>query len=66
MTVYHRGQQGDTPFRRNVRQPDKSGVRNIVEVDQFTEIGVYRYQVASFRYRNFQQSQVARIRAEGL
>jgi len=54
MTVNHCGQQGDTRFRRNVRQSNQSGVRHIVAVDQFAKVGVYGYQDAAFGYGNFQ------------
>ena len=66
MPVYHRGQQGDPLFRRYIRQSDQPSVRKIVAVDQFAEVGIYRYQDAPLRYRNFQQGPVTRIGAEGL
>lgn len=40
------GRQCDASFGRDVRQPDQSGVRLVVHVDQLAKVGVYRNQYA--------------------
>lgn len=42
------GNQSDAPLRRNVRKPDESGVGNVVQVDELSEVGINRNENSSF------------------
>ena len=49
----------------HVRQPNESGVCDIVQVDQLPKVGVYCNQDPVRRFCQFQQGLVARVRAQG-
>ena len=56
--------QGDATLRRNIRQAHEARVRDIVQVDQLTEVGVYRDQDSPRRLSECQQSPVPGVRAK--
>ena len=55
------GHQCDTPLHRNIREADQSGTRDIVQKDEFPEIGVDRHQNPVFGIRTFEQRPIARV-----
>ena len=52
--------------RANIGQAYESGVGNAMQIDQFSEIFVYRDEDPVLRCRQFQQNSVSRIRTDGL
>ena len=50
---------------RDVRQPEQAGVRLVVQVNQLTEVGIYRNQDPVCRFRQYQQGPVSRVGAQG-
>ena len=59
------GDQCYALFGRHARQPDQAGVWLVVQVDQLTEVGIYRNQDPIRRFRLFQQGPVPRVGAQG-
>ena len=60
----HIRHQDNAPISRNIRQAHEPRVRDIVQVDQLTKVGVDRDQDPAFRQREFQQSPVPGVRPE--
>ena len=58
------GHDRNALFRRNIREAHKAGVRDVVEVDQLAEVGVYRDQDSACGLRGFQKGPVSGVRAE--
>ena len=58
------GYQGDTPWPRNIRKPDEPGVRNIVKVDEQSEVGINRNENSPSSRSVVQKHAIARIRTE--
>ena len=56
----------NTPGRTNVGQADESGVGNPVQVNQFSEIFVYRDEDPVIRFSQYKQGPVAGVRSESL
>ena len=59
------GSQRYPLFGWDIRQPNQSGVRQVVQVDQLSEVGIYSNQYPVRRFRQFQQGPVPGIRAQG-
>ena len=55
------GHQCNTPLRRDIREADESRMRDIVQKDEFTEIGVDGHQYPIFGIRAFEQRPIARV-----
>ena len=64
VTADYCGNQYDSLLRRNVGQAHQSGVRDVVQVNEFPKVSVDRNQDPVSRFRNFQQGPVPGIRAE--
>ena len=58
------GHRGNALLRRNIGEAYEASVRDVVELDQFTEVGVYRDQDSPCRLRDFQRGPVSGVRAE--
>ena len=58
------GDQSDAAFRRNVRKSDEPRVRDIVQVDEFSEVGVNRHDNPTLGRGAVQQRTITGIRAE--
>ena len=58
------GHRGNALLRRNIREAHEASVRDVVELDQLTEVGVYRDQDSPCRLRDFQKGPVSGVRAE--
>ena len=56
--------QGDTPWSRNIRKPDEPGVRNIVQVDEFSEVGINRNENSRCSRSVVQKHAIAGVRTE--
>lgn len=64
MFVDQLGHQSDAAFRRNVRKSDEPRVRNIVQVDKRSEVGVNRHENPPFSRGQLQQSTITRVGTE--
>ena len=58
------GHHGNALLRRNIREAHEASVRDVVELDQLTEVGVYRDQDSPGRLCEFQKGPVSGVRAE--
>ena len=58
------GHHGNALLRRNIREAHEASVRDVVELDQLTEVGVYRDQDSPGRLCKFQKGPVSGVRAE--
>ena len=64
VTLDDLGHHGNALLRRNIREAYEASVRDVVEVDQFTKVGVYRDQDSPCRLSEFQKGPVSGVRAE--
>ena len=55
------GHQCNTSLRRNIREADQLRMRDIVQKDEFPEIGVDGHQNSVFGIRTFEQRPIARV-----
>ena len=62
MLVDQLGNQSDAAFCTNVWKSDKSRVRNVIQVDKRSEVGVDRHENPSFGRGLLQQGTITRIR----
>ena len=58
------GHHGNALLRRNIREAHEASVREVVEVDQLTEVGVYRDQDSPCRLCKFRKGPVSGLWAE--
>ena len=66
MMLDQAGDQGDTPLPRNIRKPDEPGVRNIVQVDEFSEVGINRNENSPCSRSVVRKHAIAGVRTEFL